>query len=101
MMIPLNALEVLDREFLEVRARLLQMAAVLDRMDRAAGGAAADPRLEKIRQALAILQGESGQRAERIQLLFSRTYEPDWRTRFGLDSKSDAHGASATSPAAG
>ena len=34
---PLSASDVLNREFLEVRARLLQVAAALDRLDRAAG----------------------------------------------------------------
>jgi hypothetical protein len=86
MTIPLNAPEVLDREFLEVRARLLQIAAVLDRLDRAGDSVEADPRIEKIRRALAILESTSGQRAERIQLLFSRAYEPDWRERFGLEA---------------
>lgn len=101
MTIPLNAPEVLDREFLEVRARLLQIAAVLDRLDRAEGSVEADPRMEKIRQALAILENRSGGRAERIQLLFSRSYDPDWQGRFGLDSKLDSSVANGIPPAAG
>jgi hypothetical protein len=81
MPIPLDAPEVLEREFLEIRARLLHVAASLDRLDRAEGSVAADPRLEKIRQALAILvAGEAG-RAEKIQLLFSRPYDPDWKSQ--------------------
>jgi hypothetical protein len=84
MRIPLDAPEVLNREFLEVRARLLQLAAVLDRLDRADGDVAGDPRMEKIRGGLAILGGGDPGRAERIQLLFSRAYEADWRKRFGL-----------------
>ena len=84
MTIPLNAPEVLDREFLEVRARLLHLAASLDRLDRASGSVGPDPRLEKIRRALAILAAPEAERAERIQLLFSRPFEADWRTRFGL-----------------
>jgi hypothetical protein len=35
--IPLDAPEVLNREFLEVRAKILEIAAVLDRIDRAEG----------------------------------------------------------------
>jgi hypothetical protein len=84
MPIPLDAPEVLNREFLEVRARLLHLAASLDRLDRAAGDVAGDPRLEKIRTALGILEGADSDRAERIQLLFSRPYESQWRTQFDL-----------------
>jgi len=82
--VPAGAAEMLNREFLEVRARLLQIAASLDRIGRAEGSAA-DGRLERIRQSLEILQGESAGRAERIQLLFSRPYEEAWRGRFGLE----------------
>jgi hypothetical protein len=88
MPIPLDALEVLNREFLEVRARLLQIAASLDRLDRAAGSVEEDSRVSKIREALAILEEDSPDRAERIQLLFSRPYEPAWRSTFKLAPKS-------------
>lgn len=82
MPIPLDAPEVLNREFLEIRARLLHVAASLDRLDRAEGSVLGDPRLEKICQALSILAaGESG-RAEKIQLLFSRPYDADWMAAF-------------------
>jgi hypothetical protein len=85
MPIPLDAPEVLNREFLEIRARLLQIAASLDRLDRAAGSARSDGRLEQIEQALAILQGSAADRAEQIQLVFSRPYEANWKTTFARD----------------
>jgi len=75
---PLEAAEVLNREFLEIRARLLQIAASLDRLDRA-GGSPGDPRLDGIRQALAILRADKPDRAEQIQLVFSRPYHAGWR----------------------
>jgi hypothetical protein len=77
---PVAAAEVLERSFLECRARLLELAAFLDRLDR--GGGVADGRLTAIRQALEILREQDvADRAERIQLLFSRPYEADWRNR--------------------
>jgi hypothetical protein len=88
MPIPLSAPEVLNREFLEVRARLLQLAASLDRLDRAEGSVQGDSRLEKIRRALAILQGSQASRAEQIQLLFSRAYEENWREGLGVGKRS-------------
>lgn len=79
MPIPMAAAEVLEREFLGVRARLIDVAAALDRIDRAEGSVADDPRLEKIRQGLEILSGERSDRAEKLQLLFSLPYQDDWR----------------------
>lgn len=87
MPIPLDAPEVLNREFLEVRAKMLEIAAALDRLDRAAGSAADDPRLERIRQGLAMLSADRSDRAEQVQLIFSLAYEPDWRQRFQLDER--------------
>lgn len=79
-MTPLPAASALDQFFLDARARLLDLAAMLDRVDRgaAAGASAADPRLIRIHQAIEIL-GESGPgRAARIQQIFSLEYDPSW-----------------------
>jgi hypothetical protein len=84
MPIPLDAPEVLEREFLEIRARLLHLAASLDRLERAEGTVESDPRLAKIREALQVLLAPQGDRAERIQLLFSRPYQNDWRAALAM-----------------
>ena len=84
MSIPLTSAQVLDREFLEMRAKLLELAAGLDRLQRASGPPVQDERTAKIAQALAILAGAEGGRAEKIQNVFSRPYEPDWRNAFGM-----------------
>lgn len=81
---PLAAAEIFDREFLAVRAKLIDLAATFDRIDRAEGAIAADPRLDKIRQALRMLAGDETDRAEQIQLLFSLPYPEDWRKIHGL-----------------
>jgi len=77
---PLPAAKALDSYFLEARSRLLDLAAILDRIGRGAGASvvAPDPRLEKIHKALEVLQDQSGGRAERIQKLFSRDYDAGW-----------------------
>ena len=79
-MTPLPANKALDSYFLDARARLLDLAAILDRIGRGVGaaGAAADPRLTRIRQALEVLADESGGRAERVQKIFSLDYDPAW-----------------------
>ena len=79
-MTPLPAATALDSYFLEARAKLLDLAAILDRIGRGAGAADAesDPRLAKVRQALEVLHDQSGGRAERIQQIFSLEYDPTW-----------------------
>ena len=77
---PLAADQALDRYFLEARAKLLDVAAILDRIDRGqnAPGALQDPRMQKIQEALALLQKRGGARAESVQLLFSLAYDAGW-----------------------
>jgi len=79
-MTPLPANKTLDAYFLDARARLLDLAAILDRIGRGAGasGVADDPRLARIRQALEVLADPSGGRAERLQKIFSLDYDPSW-----------------------
>ncbi|NIL96666.1 MAG: hypothetical protein GTO53_04475 [Planctomycetales bacterium] len=85
MTVPITATEVLDREFLQVRARLLEIAAALDRIDRASGDVAEDARIKNIRQALQRLD-ESGQgRAEQLQLIFSRPFDENWQAELGIE----------------
>jgi hypothetical protein len=76
-----DALEVLDRDYLETRCKILELAAVLDRIDRAPSRHHEhhDPRLGGIRQALEALSEPGPGRAETIQLIFSRQYDPRWR----------------------
>ncbi|HUY89941.1 MAG TPA: hypothetical protein VMV10_14490 [Pirellulales bacterium] len=87
MPIPLDAPEVLNREFLEVRAKILEIAAALDRLDRAAGSVEGDQRLARIRQGLAMLTADRSDRAEQVQLIFSLAYEEGWRKQFQLDER--------------
>ncbi len=79
---------VLDRDFLETRARILEVAAALDRIDRAPEhpGHSPNRRLAQIRQALEALLVPEPSRAETIQHIFSLDYDPDWREKFGLDT---------------
>ncbi len=77
--------DVLDREFLEIRSRLLDLAACFDRLDRASGSVAEDSRMRTIQAALRLLAGTGAQRAQQIQLLFSQPYETDWQASYAMD----------------
>jgi hypothetical protein len=80
-MTPLPAAQALDQYYLEARSKLLDLAAILDRIDRGPEAASMedDPRLQKIGRALEVLQDRSGGRAERVQHVFSLTYDPAWQ----------------------
>lgn len=76
-----DALEVLDHDFLEIRARLLQVAAGLDRITRAPGRPVdpPDPRLGQIHQAIEALRRPDPDRAETVQMIFSLPYDESWQ----------------------
>lgn len=73
----MNTKSLLDRYFLECRCQVLELAATLDRLDRApdASPQASDGRLSEIRQAIGILAGPSSMpnRTERILMLLADT----------------------------
>jgi len=72
-MIP-SAKEILDRQYLEMRWRVLSLAADLDRVQRAAGGEAIlkdDPRVNNLRRCVDELLSNEVNRAERVQMSLS------------------------------
>ena len=77
--------EILDESYLDIRAKLLEVAASFDRIDRASddgsrlSGEAAEKR-EQLSEAVRLLLSEGPDRAERFQKLFSREYESQWRS---------------------
>ncbi len=77
----LSAQQYLDRDFLEIRCRLIDIAAAMDRIGRAQGAEAAmrDDRAGKIGEALRMLTDGQPDRAERVQMLFSDRYEAAWQ----------------------
>jgi hypothetical protein len=65
---------LLDQYFFEMRWRCLSLAADLDRVERAPGSATLlsnDPRLRKLREAIAALLDNAPNRAENVQMIFS------------------------------
>jgi len=81
---PMPAPDVLDREFLEIRAKILQVAASFDRIDRGDGSVEGDPRMALYREAIEVLLDDAPDRAERIQMIFSRQYEDNWRSELNV-----------------
>ena len=76
---PLTKTQAVDRYFLEHRAKLLDLAAFLDRCDRCQDhdASTADYRLSAMRQAIALLIDDKPDRARRIlEQLSDHTAEP-------------------------
>lgn len=77
---PLTLAEALDLYFVEHRAKLVDLAAFFDRLDRAlpdSGRSVADGRADALRDAVAILLDGKGDRAARIlETLSDPTTEP-------------------------
>ena len=89
---------MLDSEFLGIRCRLIEVAAALDRIDRAGGdcpnfrvsengtvpfdpaadSVGGDPQMARIRRSLEIVAGGGPNRAEQVQMVFSLPYEKGW-----------------------
>ena len=78
----MNSSQILDREYLTLRAKILEIAASLDRIERAEGDVNEEDRLIQIRKGLEILLGSGTNRAEQIQMLFSHPYKEDWQNNF-------------------
>ena len=70
--LPLSRSEVVDRYFLEHRAKILDIAAFLDRVDRAKGGTEEDDfRVRSLRASISLLLDGEGDRTKRILDLLS------------------------------
>jgi hypothetical protein len=74
---PLTKRAVVDRYFLEHRAKLIDLAAFLDRIDRAQGEGADDYRRTALESCCAILTDGKPERARRVlELLSDHSTEP-------------------------
>lgn len=80
--------DILQADFLEIRQRILDLAAMLDRYDAAhdspTAGQGTDPRLAQIHEGIAALSHTDRCRAEDVQRIFSLAYDPEWQANFGI-----------------
>jgi hypothetical protein len=82
---PLTATELVDEYFIETRNRIIEVAAFLDRIDRADPTTAArDFRVQALADAIQVLAGPGANRVREIQTLMS---DPTTEPRPALDRK--------------
>ena len=77
------AARILDREYLVMRSKLLDLAAALDRIDRGQGNVAGEQRFDLIGKGLDLLADRAAKdKAAAIQMLFSLSYDAQWKKTF-------------------
>jgi hypothetical protein len=88
-----TAQQIIQEEFLIARSKILELAAVLDRIDRAAREQSdqslsslqsTSSQLGLLLKGISILQDPDPHRAQRVQELMSRPYEPEWRKQWTI-----------------
>jgi hypothetical protein len=79
-----TALDVFNREFLTIRCRLIELAAAIDRVGRANGEVADDPRWRQLQQAIGVIASPEGNRAERVLMTFSLPCAENWQREYGV-----------------
>ena len=85
----MNAIGILESDFLEMRHRVLDLAAAFDRIGRGsnppvgdgADTVQRDPRMVMLYEAVRMLADGKPDRTERIQLVFSLPYDEHWREK--------------------
>ncbi len=76
--------EVLTQEFLQTRAKILEIAAFYDRLGNASSAELDGRQLELLQRGCQVLNDDQPDKAARVQLLFSCDYQENWREQFGI-----------------
>jgi len=76
--------KIIADEFLIARAKILELAATLDRLDRADGDIENSKQMVLLSQGMQILCDSESDKAKRVQLLMSRQYEPEWIDKMAI-----------------
>ena len=82
-----NAEQIVEQEFLQMRAKILEIAAFLDRLEPKSANnvsSANAERLKLLRNGCELLLDLDSDKAARLQLLFSRKYDEQWRQTMGV-----------------
>lgn len=81
---PRSAREVLEQEYLQVRSKILEVAAFFDRLSDADASNVEQTQLDLLEKGAQVLCDNELDKAARVQLLFSREYDASWREKFSI-----------------
>jgi len=82
-----SAEQIVSDEFMIARAKILELAATLDRIERATGDVDGSRPMQLLVQGMNILCDDEVEKVKRVQLLMSRQYEPQWQSDMAMEKK--------------
>ncbi len=82
-----NADKIVADEFMIARAKIVELAATLDRIERASGDVDDSKQMQLLVQGMHILCDDEVEKTKRVQLLMSRQYDPQWQTQMSIAKK--------------
>jgi hypothetical protein len=86
-MVERTAEQIIADEFMIARAKIVELAATLDRIERATGDVEDSKNMQLLIQGLHILCDDEVEKAKRVQLLMSRHYDPKWQSQMTIEKK--------------
>jgi len=82
-----SAEQIVADEFMIARAKIVELAATLDRIERAAGDVEDSRNMQLLIQGMQILCDDEPEKAKRVQILMSRQYDPNWQSQMSISKK--------------
>ena len=82
-----TAQQIVLEDFMIARARIVELAATLDRIERATGDVDDSKNMQLLMQGMHILCDDEVEKAKRVQLLMSRQYDPQWQAQMSIERK--------------
>ena len=82
-----SAAQIVADEFMIARAKIVELAATLDRIERASGSVDDSRNMQLLVQGMHILIDDQIEKAKRVQLLMSRDYDPNWQNLMSITKK--------------
>ena len=82
-----SAEQIVADDFMIARARIVELAATLDRIERATGDVEDSTNMQLLIQGMHILCDDEVEKAKRVQLLMSRQYDPKWQSQMSITKK--------------
>ncbi len=86
-MVERSAEQIVADDFMIARARIVELAATLDRIERATGDVEDSKNMQLLIQGMQVLCDEEVEKAKRVQLLMSRHYDPQWQSQMSIAKK--------------
>ena len=86
-MVERSAEQIVADDFMIARARIVELAATLDRIERATGDVEDSKNMQLLMQGMQVLCDDEVEKAKRVQLLMSRQYDPQWQSQMSISKK--------------